>query len=207
MKEFFTTEVLKRRRTVDNHLKAFKVSLGKDINDPLPACFVAWKNEIFPEWEEVPEEGAFYVESCTKSDEASMLQTIHANKHRDFLTQELIMTGTHMNDLLKTCLDYLQEKDDLKRRLKEQSMQLPRVEVRTRTTDAISKELHSLPAEIDRFAEEICILMKNISTVHDSYVRNRSGSTGIKRGASALKRQVNIPVQSPIEEELSPPSQ
>ena len=206
VKEFFTTEILKRRRTIDNHLKEFKLSLGKDINDPLPACFVAWKNEIFPEWEGVPEEGAFYVEICT-SDEASMLQAIHANKERHFLTQELIMTGTHMNHLLKACLDYLQEKDYLKRTLKEQNMQLLRVEVHTRTTDAISKELQSLPAEIDRFADEIRILMKNISTSLDSYVLKRSGSTGMKRGAGGLIRRVNIPVESPIEEELPLPSQ
>ena len=204
VKEIFTTEVLERRRTVDDHLKAFKLSLGKDINDPLPACFVAWKKEIFPEWEEVPEEGAFHVESCTRSDEASMLQTIHANKHRDFLTQELITTGNHMNDLLKACLDYLQEKDYLKHTLREQNMQLLRVEVRTRTTDAISRELQSLPAEIDRFAEEIRILMKNISTSLDSYVLKRTGSTGMKRGAGALIRRVNSPVEPPIEEEQSP---
>ena len=205
VKEFFTTEVLEQRRTVDNHLKAFKLSLDNGINDPLPACFVAWKNKIFPECEEeVPKDGAFYVEFCTRSDESSMLQAIHANKQRYFLTPELITTGTHMNALLEACLNYLQEKDDLKRTLKEKNMQLLSVvEVRTRTTDAIWKELQSLPAEIDRFAEEIRILMKNISTALDSYVLKRTGSTGKKRGTGVLIQRVNIAVQPATEEELS----
>ena len=203
VKEFFTTEVLERRRTVDNHLKAFKQSLGKGTNDPLPACFVAWKNKIFPEWEEVPTEGAFYVEFCTRSDEASLLQAIYPNKKRCFLTPELITTGTHVNVLLEACLKYLWEKDDLKRTLKEKNMQLLDVEVRTRTTDAIWKELQSLPAEIDRFAEEIRILMKNISTALDVYVLKRTGSTGKKRGTGVLIQRVNISVQPTTEEELS----
>ena len=203
VKEFFITEVLERRRTVDSHLKAFKQSLGKGTNDPLPACFVAWKNEIFPEWEEVPTEGAFFIEFCTRSDEASLLQAIYPNKQRCFLTPELITTGTHVNVLLEACLKYLWEKDDLKRTLKEKNMQLLAVKVRTRTTDAIWKELQSLPAEIDRFAEEIRILMKDISTALDLYVLKRTGSTGKKRGTGVLIQRVNSTVEPATEEELS----
>ena len=201
MKEFFTTEVLERRRTVDNHLKAFKQSLDNGISDPLPACFVEWKNKIFPEWEEVPIEGAFYIEFSKRSNEASLLQAIYPNKKRCFLSPELIATGTHMNALLEACLKYLREKDDLKRTLKEKNMQLLGVEVRTRTIDAIWKELQSPPAEIDRFAEEIRILMKNISTALDAYVLKRTGSTGKKRGTGM--QRVNISVQPASEEELS----
>ena len=204
VKEFFTTEILARRRTVDNHLKAFKQSLGKGINDPLPACFVAWKDKVFPEWEKVPQDRAFYIEFSKRSSEVSMLQAVYPNKEQCHLTQELITTGTHMNLLLKACLNYLREKDDLKRMLKERNTQLQSiVKVRTRTTDAILKELQSLPAEIDRFAEEICILMKDISTALDSYVLKRTGSiTGQKRGTGVPIR-VNIAVQPVPEEELS----
>ena len=178
VKEFFTTEVLKRRRTVDNHLKAFKQSLGKGINDSLPACFVSWKNRVFP-GSEVPKEGCFCI--SVSNDQASLLQSIRANKPQDSLTPELITTGTHMNNLLATCLEFLRQKDDLKCKIEEDNMQLYMlyIEVRTRTTDMIIKELQSLPTEIDRFADEIHILMKNIQAALDSYgmkKRKRSGA-------------------------------
>ena len=181
VKEFFTTEVLERRRTVDSHLKAFKQSLGKGTNDPLPACFVAWKNEIFPERGRMPKEGSFHFKTCISNDQASLLQSIRANKPQDSLTPELITTGTHMNNLLATCLEFLRQKDDLKCKIKEDNMQLYMlyIEVRTRTTDMIIKELKSLPTEIDRFADEIHILMKNIQVALDSYgmkKRKRSGA-------------------------------
>ena len=186
VKKFFTIEVLERRRTVDDHLKAFKLSLGKDINDPLPACFVAWKNEIFPEWEEVPKEGSFHFDTCISNDQASLLQSIHANKARDSLTPELINTGTHMNNLLAACLRFLQQKDDLKRKLKEQNVQLYMlyIEVRTRTTDMIIKELQSLPTEIDQFADEIHILIKNIQVALDSYGMKKRKRNGVYIHAS-----------------------
>ena len=175
VKEFFTTEVLEQRRTVDNHLKAFKLSLGKGINDPLPACFVAWKNKIFPEWEKVPKEGSFHFKTCISNDQASLLQSIRANKAQDSLTPELIKTGTHMNNLLAACLEFLQQKNDLKRKLKEQNMQLSYIEVCTRATDTIIEELQSLPTEIDRFADEIHILMKNILAALHSYGMEKTG--------------------------------
>ena len=177
VKEFFTSEVLEQRRTVDNHLKAFKLSLGKGINDPLPACFVSWKNRLFPE---VPKEGCFCI--SVSNNPVSLLQSIRANKAQDSLTPELIKTGSHMNNLLAACLEFLRQKDDLKHKLKEDNMQLYMlyIEVRTRTTDAVIKELQSLPTEIDRFAEEIHILMKNIRVALDSYgmkKRKRSGKS------------------------------
>ena len=175
VKEFFTTEVLERRRTVDTHLKAFKQSLGKGTNDPLPACFVAWKNKIFPEWERVPKEGSFHFKTCISNDQASLLQSIRANKPQDSLTPELITTGTHMNNLLAACREFLQQKNDLKRKLKEQNMQLLYVEGCTRATDTIIEELKSLPTEIERFADEIHILMKNIHAALHSYGMEKTG--------------------------------
>ena len=168
VKEFFTTEVLKRRRTVDDHLKAFELSLGKGINDPLPACFVTWKNRLFPGGE-VPKDGCFCFTISVSNNQGPLLQSIHANKARDSLTPELINTGTHMNKLLAACLRFLQQKDDLKRKLKEQNVQLLHVEMCTRTTNTIIEELQSLPTEIDRFTDEIHILMKNIHAALDSY--------------------------------------
>ena len=167
VKDFFTTEVLERRRTVDSHLKAFKQSLGKGINDSLPACFVSWKNRVFP-GSEVPKEGCFCI--SVSNDQASLLQSIRANKPQDSLTPELITTGTHMNNLLAACREFLRQKDDLKRKLKEQNMQLLLyVEVCTRATGTIIEELQGLPTEIDRFADEIHILMKNIHVALHSY--------------------------------------
>ena len=175
VKEFFTTEVLEQRRTVDNHLKAFKQSLGNGINDPLPACFVAWKNKIFPELEKVPKEGSFHFKTCISNKQASLLQSIHANKAQDSLTPELITTGSHMNNLLAACLEFLRQKDDLKRKLNEQNMQLLYIEVCTRATDTIIEELQSLPTEIDRFADEIYILMRNIHVALHSYGMEKTG--------------------------------
>ena len=172
VKEFFTTEVLKQRRTVDNHLKAFKQSLGKGINDPLPACFVSWKNRVFP-GSEVPKEGCFCI--SVSNDQASLLQSIRANKPQDSLTPELITTGTHMNNLLAACREFLQRKNDLKCKLKEQNMQLLYVEGCTRATDTIIEELKSLPTEIERFADEIHILMKNIHAALHSYGMEKTG--------------------------------
>ena len=168
VKKFFTIEVLERRRTVDDHLKAFKVSLGKGINDTLPACFVTWKNRLFPGGE-VPKDDCFCFTISVSNNQGPLLQSIHANKARDSLTPELINTGTHMNNLLAACLRFLQQKDDLKRKLKEQNVQLLHVEVHTRTTNTIIEELQSLPTEIDRFTDEIHILMKNIHAALDSY--------------------------------------
>ena len=150
VKKFLTTEILERRRTVDDHLKAFKLSLGKVINDPLPACFFTWKNRLFPGWE-APKDCCFCFKVSVSNDQAPLLQSIPANKPRDSLTTELINIG----NLFAVCLAFLQQKDDLKRKLKEQNVQLSYVEVYTRTTDTIIEELQSLPTEIDKFTDEI----------------------------------------------------
>ena len=178
VKEFFTNEILKRRRTVDNHLKAFKVSLGKDINDPLPACFVAWKNRLFPGWE-VPKNSCFCFKISISNNQGPLLQSICANKARDSLTPELVNTDTHMNNLLAACLGFLQQKDNLKHKLEELNVQLLYVEACTRTTDTIIEELQSLPTEVDRFADEIHILMKNIHAALDSYGMKKTGGKAV----------------------------
>ena len=181
VKETFTTEVLRRRRAVDNHLKEFKMSLGKGINAPLPACFVSWKNGLFPKW---PEQEPFLVEYCvSESDNTCMLKAIHARKHQQYLTPEQIATGQHMNNLLDACHNFRLHKEDMKKTIREQNLQLLRVELRSKTLNSIQSELQSLPAEIDRFGEEIDTLLKNILAALLPYGQTQKGReiTGMKQ--------------------------
>ena len=178
VKEIFTTKVLERRRAVDNHLQEFKRSLGKEIDVSLPACFVSWKNRLFPEWERVPDQGPFVVDYCASEgdDDSRMLQAIHANKHRQLLTPELIATGQHMNNLLDECHSFRLHKDDVKREIKELNLQLLRIELRSKAIDSIQSELRSLPYEIDQFGEEIDTLLKNILAAFLPYGQTQKGT-------------------------------
>ena len=184
VKKTFTTEVLRQRREVDNHLKEFKMSLGKDVNAPLPACFVSWKNGLFPEWEEGPEQEPFLVEYCvSESDDTRMLKAIHANKHRQYLTPEQIAAGQHMNNLLDACHHFRLHKEDMKKTIREQNLQLLRVELRSKTLESIQSELRSLPAEIDRFGKEMDTLLNNILAALLPYGQTQKGRevTGMKQ--------------------------
>jgi len=183
VKEIFTTQVLERRRAVDNHLMEFKRSLGKET-DELPRCFVSWKNSLFQEWEQVPDQESFVVEFCPgEGDDSRMLKAIHANKHRQFLTPELIATGQHMNNLLDECHSFRLHKDDMKREIKELNLQLLRIELRSKAIDSIQSELQSLPYEIDQFGEEIDTLLKNILAAFLPYGQTQKGRVSSLTGS------------------------
>jgi len=188
VKEIFTTKVLEKRRAVDNHLKDFKRSLGKEIDVSLPACFVSWKNGLFPKWGEVPEQGPFDVEYSASEggDDSHMLQAIHANKQQQYLTPELIATGQHMNNLLDACHSFRLHKDDVKREIWELNMQLLHVDVRSKAIDSIQSELRSLPDEIDQFGEEIDTLLNNILAAFLPYGQTQKGRVSSKTGRQIL---------------------
>ncbi len=163
VKDYFETNVLTVRRELDDHLKAFKGSIGEGPDSPLPACFNSWRDQAFNNWsEDVPRKGWFIFDPANATTPEIAIEGICVNKHRDELSEEVITIGRHMQTLLDTC-NRIHDKEDTWRGVLQEkiatlsSAQLPRVEMET-----IQGELEQMVKEAGTFNEEVMNLFNNI---------------------------------------------
>ena len=102
-REYFESNALHHRKDIDLHLKAFKDSIGKGPEAPLPACFDSWKKKAFNDWEEFPQNGWFQFEPIRPNDKETVVEAIWPNKHRNLMSEEVNIIGLHEKNILDSC--------------------------------------------------------------------------------------------------------
>ena len=179
--DLFKSGALDLRKQVDSSLREFKGGVNRSPDAALPACFESWKNLVFLWEEEFPNGGPFIVDPAN-ADPDRTITGIFPNKGREFLQDEVLSIGTHMNRLLDASHQFLENKEDLKRQIEEKNVQLYKITVRTSTIDNIRTELQLLLKELDNFETEISDLLNDVKTaVLPLMARRKQQVTGMHR--------------------------
>ena len=183
-RERFESGPLRRRTEVDAALRRLKVKLGfsEGPETTILACMAKWKEEIFAEWDWVPESGAFLLERTTLTiweDEARILKKVRANKDRDALTDEAKDTEELVTALLSWCREFLENVDNMKQEMTDLKRELLSSSLRMMKTMEIERELDSVPRDVDQFASEILGLLEEIERHASQHGKRQQKETGL----------------------------
>ncbi len=177
IRDYFNTTAFNARREMDTHLRAFKSSVGEGPDAALPACCHAWKDRAFGERDQdVPRGGWFVLDPQDAATTDTPIQAMCVNKHKNDLSEEVNAIGSHMQKLLDSCNEILENEAEWKEELQSRiarlsSVQLPRGEVDT---------LRELIQKVDTFCKDATNLLKDIKAAIGPIRTKPTTKTGMK---------------------------
>lgn len=183
-RERFESGLLRRKTEVDAALRRLKIKFkfSEGPETTILACMAKWKEEIFMEWDYVPDAGAFLLEHSTVTiweEEIKILKKVRANKDQDTLMDEAKETEELMTALLTHCRGFLENVDGMKQEMADLKRELLSSSLRMMKTVQIEKELDSVPNDVDRFAGEILGLLEEIERHATRHGKRPTHKTGL----------------------------
>ena len=184
-RDYFESEVLRRKTAIDESLRQFKARLGLSDGPEtaILACMTEWKDRVFTQWDYIPDSGAFRLDRGTVSigsSEVEILCRVRPDKDQDALTAEVNEIQALMSVLLTNCREYLQNVGAMKQRMTDLKHELLVTSLRMMSTMEIEKELDSIHVEVDKFCGEILGLLGEIqSSTSTRSHGSRKSATGM----------------------------